>query len=355
MATVVAPFEGLDVLRLGVEEGHFETCSQVAEMVRGNASLLCECKVCAPRSAGAGRTGNGRTRSPNETESSGIRDESSRTPAWRPRIIALRSGLCAVRVCRPLWHGSCSQARHEAARGAGARRAWRSDDPSTHARVRGSGVGRAPFGGKRATSVVPDRRSRTARDRLGREPAPADAGVGPAAAGRPRIPVPRLPAIGLRRRRHRQGPAALPGSARRLEVPAGQRGRDVPRDDVRLRRRRRRASDPAYFDTLITLAYVTPTSQTSTFETTFSLREAYALRAGVWARSRRPPSGRAPASTTATTCTSPTSTIATRAGSAAASRTSRSASTLRLAVAWIGGSQDQLDLERPCRRRTRSG
>ena len=35
--------------------------------------------------------------------------------------------------------------------------------------------------------------------------------------------------------------------------------------------------DPAYFDTRVTLAYVLPTSQTSTFATTFSLREAYAL------------------------------------------------------------------------------
>jgi maltoporin len=39
---------------------------------------------------------------------------------------------------------------------------------------------------------------------------------------------------------------------------------------------------PAYFDTRITLAYVTPTSQTNAFATTFSLREAYALARGVW-------------------------------------------------------------------------
>ncbi len=41
--------------------------------------------------------------------------------------------------------------------------------------------------------------------------------------------------------------------------------------------------DPAYFDTRITLAYVTPTSQSNTFATTFSLREAYALARRVWA------------------------------------------------------------------------
>jgi maltoporin len=40
--------------------------------------------------------------------------------------------------------------------------------------------------------------------------------------------------------------------------------------------------EPAYFDTKITLAYVLPTSQTSSFATTFSLREAYALAKRVW-------------------------------------------------------------------------
>jgi maltoporin len=41
-------------------------------------------------------------------------------------------------------------------------------------------------------------------------------------------------------------------------------------------------NDPAYFDTRITLAYVTPTSQSNSFATTFSLREAYALARRVW-------------------------------------------------------------------------
>ena len=40
--------------------------------------------------------------------------------------------------------------------------------------------------------------------------------------------------------------------------------------------------DPAYFDTRITLAYAAPTSQSSSFATTFSLREAYALARRVW-------------------------------------------------------------------------
>lgn len=41
--------------------------------------------------------------------------------------------------------------------------------------------------------------------------------------------------------------------------------------------------NPAFFDTRITLAYVAPTSQSGSFATTFSLREAYALARGVWA------------------------------------------------------------------------
>ena len=41
--------------------------------------------------------------------------------------------------------------------------------------------------------------------------------------------------------------------------------------------------DPAYFDTQVRFAYVTPTSQSNSFATTFSLREAYALARRVWA------------------------------------------------------------------------
>ena len=40
--------------------------------------------------------------------------------------------------------------------------------------------------------------------------------------------------------------------------------------------------NPGYFDTRVRLAYVTPTSQTSIFDTTFSLREAYAVARRVW-------------------------------------------------------------------------
>jgi len=40
--------------------------------------------------------------------------------------------------------------------------------------------------------------------------------------------------------------------------------------------------NPGYFDTHVRLAYVTPTSQTSTFDTTLSLREAYATARRVW-------------------------------------------------------------------------
>jgi maltoporin len=45
---------------------------------------------------------------------------------------------------------------------------------------------------------------------------------------------------------------------------------------------RSEGENPAFFDTRITLAYVAPTSQSSSFATTFSLREAYALARGVW-------------------------------------------------------------------------
>ena len=41
--------------------------------------------------------------------------------------------------------------------------------------------------------------------------------------------------------------------------------------------------DPAYFDTRLTLAYVAPTSQSNNFTTTFSLRQAYALARRIWA------------------------------------------------------------------------
>ena len=37
------------------------------------------------------------------------------------------------------------------------------------------------------------------------------------------------------------------------------------------------------FDTHVLVAYVTPTSRSNSFATTFSLREAYALARGVWA------------------------------------------------------------------------
>ena len=46
----------------------------------------------------------------------------------------------------------------------------------------------------------------------------------------------------------------------------------VPADDANAR-----------FDTQVTLAYVTPTSQSNSFSTTFSLREAFARAKGVWA------------------------------------------------------------------------
>ena len=102
-------------------------------------------------------------------------------------------------------------------------------------------------------------------------------------------------------------------------------------------------SDSAYFDTQVRFAYVTPTSQSNTFATTFSLREAYALARRVWAAQPtatfwagarfydrydihitdfwfRDPSG--------------------FGGGVEDMSLGRRA---KLAVAWIGGTQDQLD------------
>ena len=100
--------------------------------------------------------------------------------------------------------------------------------------------------------------------------------------------------------------------------------------------------DPAYFDTQVRFAYVTPTSQSNSFATTFSLREAYALARHVWAAQPtatfwagarfydrydvhltdfwfRDPSG-----------------FGGGVEDVTLGRT-------RLALAWIGGTQDQLD------------
>ena len=101
--------------------------------------------------------------------------------------------------------------------------------------------------------------------------------------------------------------------------------------------------DPAYFDTQIRFAYVAPTSQSNTFATTFSLREAYALARGVWAAQ-------------------PTATFWAGArfydrydvhltdfwfrdpsGFGGGVEDVALGSRAKLAVAWIGGTQDQLD------------
>jgi maltoporin len=101
--------------------------------------------------------------------------------------------------------------------------------------------------------------------------------------------------------------------------------------------------DPAYFDTQVRFAYVTPTSQSNTFATTFSLREAYALARRVWAAQ-------------------PTATFWAGArfydrydvhltdfwyrdpsGFGGGVEDVALGRTTKLAVAWIGGTQDQLD------------
>src|SRR4030095_11378289 len=46
-------------------------------------------------------------------------------------------------------------------------------------------------------------------------------------------------------------------------------------------------ANPRFFRTRLPVAHVAPTSQSSNFATTFSLREAYALARGVWAAQPR--------------------------------------------------------------------
>jgi maltoporin len=101
--------------------------------------------------------------------------------------------------------------------------------------------------------------------------------------------------------------------------------------------------EPAYFDSRITLAYVAPTSQSNTFSTTFSLREAFALARRIW-----------PAQPTATFWAGgrfydrhdlhindfwyrdPS-------GFGGGVEDIALSDHARLAFSWIGGSQDQLD------------
>lgn len=101
--------------------------------------------------------------------------------------------------------------------------------------------------------------------------------------------------------------------------------------------------DPALFDTRITMAYVTPTSQSNDFATTFSLREAYARARRVWAA--QPTAAfwagarfydRHDLHITDFWYRDPSGFGGGVEDIALGERT-------RLAVSWIGGSQDQLD------------
>jgi maltoporin len=102
-------------------------------------------------------------------------------------------------------------------------------------------------------------------------------------------------------------------------------------------------TDPAYFDTKVTLAYVTPTSQSNSFATTFSLREAYALARRVWASQPQATFwagarfyDRHDAHITDFWYRDPS-------GFGGGLEDVSIGGHARLAVAWIGGSQDQLD------------
>jgi maltoporin len=101
--------------------------------------------------------------------------------------------------------------------------------------------------------------------------------------------------------------------------------------------------DPAYFDTRVTLAYVTPTSQSNSFATTFSLREAYALARNVWAAQPKATFwagarfyDRHDLHITDFWYRDPS-------GFGGGLEDVALGENARLAVSWIGGSQDQLD------------
>jgi maltoporin len=101
--------------------------------------------------------------------------------------------------------------------------------------------------------------------------------------------------------------------------------------------------DPAYFDTRVTLAYVTPTSQSNTFATTFSLREAYAIARRVWAAQPQATFwagarfyDRSDVHITDFWYRDPS-------GFGGGIEDVAFGDSARLAVAWIGGTQDQLD------------
>ena len=79
-------------------------------------------------------------------------------------------------------------------------------------------------------SGSPPSPGRAARDRW------CHPAAGSRSARRSGIPISGIPAVRLRGRRRRKGPAALPGSTRRLQVSSGQRGGDLPRDHVPVRR-----------------------------------------------------------------------------------------------------------------------
>ena len=101
--------------------------------------------------------------------------------------------------------------------------------------------------------------------------------------------------------------------------------------------------EPAWFDTRITIAYVTPTSQSNNFTTTFSLREAYALARGVWPGQPHATFwagarfyDRHDAHITDFYYRDPS-------GFGGGVEDVALGPSSKLAVAWIGGSQDQLD------------
>jgi maltoporin len=101
--------------------------------------------------------------------------------------------------------------------------------------------------------------------------------------------------------------------------------------------------DRAYFDTRVTIAYVTSTSQSNTFATTFSLREAYARARGVWAAQPKATFWAGARFYDRQDVHITDFYYRDASGFGGGIEDMSLGDQARLAVAWIGGTQDQLD------------
>src|SRR4051812_13510405 len=101
--------------------------------------------------------------------------------------------------------------------------------------------------------------------------------------------------------------------------------------------------DPAYFDTRVTVAYVAPTSQSNSFATTFSVREAYAVARGVWAAQPRATFWAGARFYDRHDVHITDFYYRDQSGFGGGLEDVAVGENAKVAVAWIGGTQDQLD------------